>query len=171
MAPRYQPAPAVHRPLLAVRLLQEAASVTQALCDHPTQASPHPSPSLAPQSLTCSQIHGAFRAVPSRKDWGRLETLSRSALPHGRLGLSSAAFRDSGCHLSSCTEFSLLKVFFPSLQDVHTKFPEVNHRKLIKMPNKFRIHLQKRTPYANDNVILLLNVIPETPAEAELFKL
>lgn len=110
MAPSYQPAPAVHMPLLAVLLLRRSHKLRVVT---PPQASPHPSPSLAPQSLTCSQIHGAFRAVPSRKSWGRLETLSRSALPQGRLGPSSAAFRNSGCHLSSCTAFSLLKVFFP----------------------------------------------------------
>ena len=28
------------------------------------------------------------------------------------------------------------------------------------MPNKFGIHLPTRTPYANDNVIPLLNVTP-----------
>lgn len=39
------------------------------------------------------------------------------------------------------------------------------------MPSKFGIHLPRRTPYANDNVIPLLNVIPETVAEAERFKL
>ena len=70
-----------------------------------------------------------------------------------------SSLRNSGHHLSSCTQLSLLQNFFP-LQDVHTKFPEVNHWGLIKMPNKFGIHLPTRTPYANDNVIPLLNVTP-----------
>lgn len=65
MAPRYQPAPAVHRPLLAVRLLQEAASVTQALCDHPTPSLSPPLPILGstephlqpdPRGLSCCAV-------------------------------------------------------------------------------------------------------------------